>query len=258
MRGLPTILPFVATHLSSSVTTAFSSSSARRRTLTLPASASTQQTTSLQASPLQDVFSGITGIAPSSIEPPTDLLIGTSIDPTRGDVELERVYKATKDGWSAIDFHKCVDTKGSAIVVALTKSGKRFGGFNPLGWSSTDDYGNSNNAFLWFEKNGKGVKLPILAGGNTAIYDIASAGPTFGAADFCIGPPKAAVMGGFTGPSVENVSSVAGSLKKGKSSVGGCYDYVKGWPVSGAFSVVEVEVYCNARAGKRSGGLFGF
>lgn len=249
MKGL-ILLPFVAAHLSSSVAAAFSVSSPKRFTQ--------QATSSLQASPLQDIFSGITGIAPSSIEPPTDVLIGTSIDPTRDDVNLECVYKATKDGWSAIDFHNCVDRKGSAIVVALTKSGKRFGGFNPLGWSSTDDYGNSNNAFLWFEKNGKGVKLPILAGGNTAIYDIASAGPTFGAADLCIGPPKAAVMGGFTGPSVENISSVAGSLKKGKSSVGGCYDFVNGFPVAGSFSVVEVEVYCNARAGKRSGGLFGF
>mmetsp|Transcript_21226 Transcript_21226/g.35026 ORF Transcript_21226/g.35026 Transcript_21226/m.35026 type:complete len:252 (+) Transcript_21226:132-887(+) len=251
MKGLQKLLVFVfTTHLSSSLTAAFSFGSNPRQKFL--------HVTSLQASPLQDVFSGITGIAPSSIEPPTDLLIGTSIDPTRNDVQLERVYKATKDGWSAIDFHNCVDTKGSAIVVALTKSGKRFGGFNPLGWSSTDDYGNSNNAFLWFEKNGKGVKLPILAGGNTAIYDIASAGPTFGAADLCLGPPKAAVMGGFTGPSVENVSSVSGSLRKGKSSVGGCFDYVRGWPVAGEFSVVEVEVYCNARVGKRSGGLFGF
>lgn len=253
MRGLQTLLTFVVALLSSSMTAAFSSCSNPRRTLTLPPT-----TTTLRASPLQDVFSGITGIAPSSIEPPTDLLIGTSIDPTRDDVQLERVYKATKDGWSAIDFHQCADNKGSAIVVALTKSGKRFGGFNPLGWSSTDDYGNSNNGFLWFERNGKGVKLPILPGGNTAIYDIASAGPTFGAADLCLGPPKAAVMGGFTGPSVENVSSVAGSLRRGKSSVGGCYEYVRGWPVAGDFSVVEVEVYCNARAGKRSGGLFGF
>ncbi|KAL7440511.1 hypothetical protein ACHAXM_007245 [Skeletonema potamos] len=254
MTGLTIILlTFVAAHLS--LAAAFCSNP--RRNLILP----TSTLTSLHASPLQDVFSGVTGIPPSSIEPPINLLIGTSIDPTRDGVKLKRVYKATKDGWSAIDFHNCVDSRGSAIVVALTKSGKRFGGFNPLGWSSTDDYSNSNNAFLWFEKNGKGVKLPILAGGNTAIYDIASAGPTFGAADLCLGPPKAAVMGGFTGPSVENTSSVAGSLKKGKSSVGGCYDFVKGWPVFGEFSVVEVEVYCNARVGKRTpygGGLFGF
>jgi hypothetical protein len=253
MKGLPiTLLTFCAAHLSS-VADAFSGCNPRRTPL-LP---------KLQASPLQDIFFGVTGIAPSSIEPPTDVLIGTSIDPSRNDVRLERVYKATRDGWSAVDFHKFVDSKGSAIVVALTKSGKRFGGFNPIGWNSSDDYGNSNNAFLWFEKNGKGVRLPILTGGNTAIYDIASAGPTFGAADLCIGPPRAAVMGGFTGPSVENTRSVSGNLQQGKSSVGGCYNFVKGWPVVGKFSLVEVEVYCNARAEKRSpygggGGLFGF
>ena len=38
------------------------------------------------------------------------------------------LFQASKDGWSAINFHECVDGKGSAIVVALSKSGKRFGG----------------------------------------------------------------------------------------------------------------------------------
>lgn len=221
-------------------------------------------TTQLHASssPLGDLFSGITGVAPSSMDPPENLLAGTSIDPARDNVDLGRVYKASKDGWSAIDFHKCVDGKGSAIVVALTKSGKRFGGFNPLGWISSDDYGNSNAAFLWFDKNGKGVKCPILAGGNTAIYDYTTSGPNFGAADLCIGPPKAPVMGGFTGPDMENVERVAGDLRKGKSSVGGVYDYIAGWPVGGQFQLAEVEVWCNLNVGKRTayrggGGLFG-
>lgn len=75
-------------------------------------------TSKLQASPLQDVFSGITGIV-GSLGPPSDVLIGTSIDPTRDDVKLEMCYKASKDGWSAIDFHNCVDGKGSAVVVIL-------------------------------------------------------------------------------------------------------------------------------------------
>ena len=143
------------------------------------------------------------------------------------------------------------DGKGSAIVIALTKSGKRFGGYNPLGWMSSDDYGNTNNAFLWFEQNGKGVKCPVLSGGNAAIFDFATGGPTFGASDLCIGTPKAAVMGGFTGPDMENVSSIAGDLRKGKSSVGGAYEFVKGWPVAGNFGVVEVEVYCNLNVGKK-------
>jgi hypothetical protein len=131
---------------------------------------------------------------------------------------------------------------------------------------SSDDYGNTNNAFLWFEQNGKGVKCPVLSGGNAAIFDFATGGPTFGSADLCIGVPRAPVMGGFTGPDMENVGRVAGDLRKGKSSVGGAYSFVKGWPVAGEFGVVEVEVYCNMNVGKRlaygsgKGGfsLFGF
>ena len=128
---------------------------------------------------------------------------------------------------------------------------------------SCDDYANSNAAFLWFEKNGKSIKCPILAGGNTAIYDFATGGPNFGAADLCIGPPRAAVMGGFAGPDMENSESVAGNLRKGKSSVGGAYDFQMGWPVSGQFELAEVEVYCNLNAGKLissggGGGFFGF
>ncbi len=58
---------------------------------------------------------------------------------------------------------------GSALVVALTNSGKKFGGFNPLGWSSSDDYGASNSAFLWFPKGGDiVVKCPVLTGGTTS------------------------------------------------------------------------------------------
>lgn len=226
-----------------------------------PASSGPLSATKLDASssPLGDLFFGVTGVAPSSLNPPVDVLAGTSIDPTRDDVDLGRVYKATKDGWSAVDFHNCVDGKGSAIVVVLSKSGKRFGGFNPLGWMSSDDYGNSNAAFLWFEKNGKSGKCPILPGGNTAIYDFATGGPNFGAADLQIGPPRSAVMGGFAGPDVENSASVSGSLRTGKSSVGGVYEYENGWPVAGAFQSAEVEVWCNMNAGKRrGGGLFGF
>jgi hypothetical protein len=45
------------------------------------------------SSSLGDLFSGITGVAPSSLEPPRDVLSGTSIDPMREDVDLGRVYK---------------------------------------------------------------------------------------------------------------------------------------------------------------------
>ena len=94
-----------------------------------------------------------------------NLVSGTSLE----DKELECVYKGSKDGWSAIDFHKCVDGKGSSLVVGLSRSGQVFGGFNPLGWRSTDDYYNSNAAFLWFAQGDKAEKCPILTGGETIL-----------------------------------------------------------------------------------------
>lgn len=121
---------------------------------------------SLQSSPLGDIFSGITGQAPKSLQYPPDVLTGTNIDPDRPNVDVQRVYKASQDGWSAVNFHDCVDGRGSALVVALSRSGKKFGGFNPLGWMSTDDYGSSNAAFLWFESGAKAVRCPVLSGGN--------------------------------------------------------------------------------------------
>jgi len=174
-----------------------------------------------------------------------ELLSGTSIDPDSPRVDLQCIYKASADGWSAVDFHRAVDGRGSALVVVLSKSGKRFGGFNPLGWMSTDDYGASNSAFLWFEKGSNAVKCPILEGGNAAIFDYATGGPNFGAADLIIGSPQAAVMGGFAGPDMEDTSINAGDLRLGSSVLGGAYDFVNGWPVRGDFRLVEVEVYCN-------------
>lgn len=111
-------------------------------------------------------ISGVTNTAPSqpllTKELETSLVSKTSLQ----NVELECVYKGSSNGWSAVNFHKCVDGKGSGLVVALTRSGQLFGGFNPAGWRSTDDYYNSNSAFLWFEAaNEQVVKCPVLPGG---------------------------------------------------------------------------------------------
>lgn len=211
----------------------------------------------LFSSPLGDLFSGITGQAPASLEYPEDVLVGTNIDPSKSNVDLQCVYKASRDGWSAINFHDSVDGRGSALVVVLSKSGKKFGGYNPLGWQSTDDYGASNAAFLWYDKGGSAVRCPVLSGGNAAIFDYATGGPNFGAADLVIGSPQAAVLGGFAGPDMEDTSITAGNLREGSSSAGGAYDVPNAWPVRGKFGAVEIEVYCNGNI-KPSGGGGGF
>ena len=65
-----------------------------------------------------DFFSGITGQAPKSLDVSFDeLLSGTNIDPARDNVDLTCVYKASRDGWSAIDFHNCSDDRGMFYVL---------------------------------------------------------------------------------------------------------------------------------------------
>lgn len=203
-------------------------------------------TPSPSPSPLGDVLSGLTGRPPSSLAYPADVLEGTNLD--RAGIDLRCVYKASRDGWSAVDFHRCVDERGSGLVVCLSQSGKKFGGYNPLGWRSSDDYGSSNSAFLWFtDRSGEGsVKCPALSGGQAVVFDYATGGPTFGSADLCIGPPQAAVLGGFAGPDMMDTASNAGNLREGTSSVGGAYDTRSGWPARGKFRLVELEVYCDA------------
>lgn len=119
-------------------------------------------------------FAGVTGVPPPSLLDKTwtnGVVEQTSLE----DVDLECAYKASRDGWSAIDFHRAIDERGSGLVVALSRSGAVFGGFNPLGWRSTDEYSGSNSAFLWFVKGSQVTKCPILPGGKQlASYHIFS------------------------------------------------------------------------------------
>ena len=96
---------------------------------------------------------------------------GTNLQGRLSDVTC--IYKASRDGWSATQFHDKVDTLGSAVVVARSLTGQVFGGYNPAGWRSTDDYITSTQAFLWARstKTSSSIdKFPVLPGGNAAIF----------------------------------------------------------------------------------------
>jgi hypothetical protein len=83
--------------------------------------------------------------------------------------------------------------------------------------------------------------------GNAAIFDYATGGPCFGSSDLIIGEPRAAVMGGFAGPDMEDTSLNAGDLRRGKSAGLLAYREEGRFPVRGDFSLVELEVYCNSQ-----------
>ena len=132
----------------------------------------TTTSTSTKLSMIGDLFSGGGGsssqllLNDKTVALQESLVANTSLQ----NKQLKCVYRGSVDGWSAINFHNNVDGKGSCLVVILTRSGKLIGGFNPVGWRSTDDYYDSNSAFLWYAKNGRSpsstaTKCPILTGG---------------------------------------------------------------------------------------------
>ena len=56
----------------------------------------------------------------------------------KNEIKYELIYKMSKDGSSAKDFHKCCDNKGPTLTIIKTDGNKIFGGFTPLEWKSLE------------------------------------------------------------------------------------------------------------------------
>jgi hypothetical protein len=56
--------------------------------------------------------------------------------------ELALLYRGTRDGWRAIDFHSRCDDRGSTVVLLQIMNGDCIGGFTSVSWSSVN-YGNN-------------------------------------------------------------------------------------------------------------------
>ena len=83
------------------------------------------------------------------------------------------LYKASKDGWGSIDFHKNCDNQGETITVFKATNGYIFGGYNPQPWTSNSVYTNDMNTFLFSLYNANGFNptiIPSIAGKGTSTY----------------------------------------------------------------------------------------
>ena len=95
------------------------------------------------------------------------------------------LYRASRDGWDASDFHKHCDERFNTIVVAKSSDDyKVFGGYTDIAWRSTYDcnpYNTSHHSFL-FVLTSNPVKMMIKSGQEiSAIYTGSSTtGPVFG------------------------------------------------------------------------------
>ena len=92
------------------------------------------------------------------------------------------LYRATRDGFSAEDFHKRCDNKSNTLTIIKSTNGNIFGGYTDKAWMSDDEYHSDPNAFLFSLVNNDDIpfKVKVSSNGQTAIECHSSFGPSFG------------------------------------------------------------------------------
>jgi hypothetical protein len=93
------------------------------------------------------------------------------------------LYRASRDGWAATDFHRMCDGKGATILVVKSSDGYIFGGYADVVWG-TDGFNKTSYvhvSFLYSLKDHAGVgpvKMPSRMA--YTVYHNSNNGPTFG------------------------------------------------------------------------------
>lgn len=87
------------------------------------------------------------------------------------------LYRGSRDGWQAFDFHSRCDNKGATITLFRSDKGRRIGGYTGQSWDSLNRAKADSSAFL-FALDQK-MKYPVQQAGS-AIYCGSTIGPKFG------------------------------------------------------------------------------
>ncbi|CAH3129813.1 unnamed protein product [Pocillopora meandrina] len=102
------------------------------------------------------------------------------------------LYRASRNGWAASNFHSCCDNKGPTVTV-IKYGNYIFGGYTEQSWQSSDTapYKRAPGSFLFSLVNASGLpptKMPLIDGKEgSAIYCHNSRGPVFGGGhDLCV------------------------------------------------------------------------
>ena len=106
-------------------------------------------------------------------------MISNWIMPNRN-IKYTQIYKATRDGGTGKDFHRCCDNKTPTLTLIESTNGYIFGGYISIPWESPSDWtyeGNDEKAFIFSVNNN--LKFPIQ-NNSYVIYLHKDYGPDFG------------------------------------------------------------------------------
>ena len=104
----------------------------------------------------------------------------------KNEINIELIFKMSKNGYKSEDFHKMCDNKGPSLSLVKTTKNKLFGGFTPLSWNSQDGYlfDPSNQTFIFSLNLMK--KFDIINPKKTSIECFKTYGIIFGDHDFSL------------------------------------------------------------------------
>jgi hypothetical protein len=90
-------------------------------------------------------------------------------------------YRATRDGFTAQNFHTKCDTVANTLTIIKSTNGNIFGGFTEKAWYSTGQWYSDPKAFIFslVNKENKPFKI-ICTSGEDAIHGGSAHGPVFG------------------------------------------------------------------------------
>ena len=74
------------------------------------------------------------------------------------------LYRGSRDGWEASDFHKKCDNKGKTVSVICSDTDNIFGGYTSVSWTSPQfgNYIEDNKSFVFLIKSSKNYKPKIF------------------------------------------------------------------------------------------------
>jgi len=96
------------------------------------------------------------------------------------------IYRASQDGFEAVNFHLKCDNKPNTLVIIKSKNGNVFGGYTEqsCGGNNIDPYNSNSFIFSLINTLDKPIKIKWSAG--TKISCDSSLGPSFGCSDIHI------------------------------------------------------------------------